>query len=110
MELALTIKYLAKQYGIDDVDFMSDVILFDEGDGAFIKEWNLSFDKPSEELLISAEVLALAEEESLKYKDLRAEAYPSIPEQLDMIYWDKVNSTTLWKSKIQEIKDLYPKG
>ena len=41
--------------------------------------------------------------------DIRREAYPSVEEQLDMIYWDKVNGTNLWQTKIAEIKAKYPK-
>ena len=43
------------------------------------------------------------------YAEKRAAEYPSIPDQLDMIYWDKVNGTNLWQSKIAEIKAKYPK-
>ena len=43
------------------------------------------------------------------YIEKRQEAYPSIEEQLDMIYWDKVNGTNLWQQKIAEIKAKYPK-
>lgn len=43
------------------------------------------------------------------YMELRAEAYPTVEEQLDMIYWDKVNGTNVWQSTIAEIKAKYPK-
>lgn len=43
------------------------------------------------------------------YKEKRAAEYPPIGEQLDMIYWDKVNGTRLWEEKIAEIKAKYPK-
>jgi len=43
------------------------------------------------------------------YRDNRATAYPSIQEQLDMQYWDSVNSTTSWKDAITQIKTDYPK-
>ncbi len=43
------------------------------------------------------------------YAELRAEAYPSIQEQLDMQYWDRVNGTNLWQQAIAEIKQNYPK-
>jgi hypothetical protein len=43
------------------------------------------------------------------YADNRAVAYPSIKEQLDMQYWDTVNSTTTWKDAIQAVKDENPK-
>ena len=43
------------------------------------------------------------------YIEKRQREYPSISDQLDMIYWDKVNGTDLWKEKIAEIKAKYPK-
>lgn len=44
------------------------------------------------------------------YAEKRLSEYPPIPEQLDMIYWDKVNGTNLWQEKITEIKNKYPKN
>ena len=38
----------------------------------------------------------------------RKELYPSIEEQLDMQYWDAVNSTTSWKDAIAQIKTDNP--
>ena len=43
------------------------------------------------------------------YVELRASEYLSREEQLDMIYWDKVNGTTNWEDTIREIKDRHPK-
>jgi hypothetical protein len=43
------------------------------------------------------------------YKWARQEAYKPIPEQLDMIYWDGVNGTTLWDDHIAEVKEDNPK-
>ena len=43
------------------------------------------------------------------YATLRQQEYPSREEQLDMMYWDKVNGTTTWEDTIQAIKDKYPK-
>jgi hypothetical protein len=40
------------------------------------------------------------------YADLRSVAYPSIEEQLDMIYH---NGLDAWKAEIKTIKDQYPK-
>ena len=39
-----------------------------------------------------------------KYQRDRATAYPSIQEQLDMQYWDKVNGTTNWEDAIAKVK------
>jgi hypothetical protein len=46
---------------------------------------------------------------STAYQDLRAATYPPITEQLDMIYWDKVNGTTIWQDTIAAVKTQYPK-
>ena len=43
------------------------------------------------------------------YASLRQQEYPSREDQLDMMYWDKVNGTTVWEDTIQAIKDKYPK-
>jgi hypothetical protein len=43
------------------------------------------------------------------YATLRQQEYPSREEQLDMMYWDRVNGTNIWEDTIQAIKDKYPK-
>ena len=45
-----------------------------------------------------------------KYQRDRSVAYPSIKDQLDMQYWDKVNSTTTWQTAIAKVKSDNPKG
>lgn len=45
----------------------------------------------------------------LTYIEKRQAEYPSLAEQLDMIYWDKINKTNLWLEKITQIKNKYPK-
>ena len=44
-----------------------------------------------------------------QYQHDRAVAYPNIQEQLDMIYWDKINGTEKWKETIDKIKSDNPK-
>ena len=39
----------------------------------------------------------------------RDRVYPSIQEQLDMQYWDKVNGTTNWEDAIAKVKSDNPK-
>ena len=43
------------------------------------------------------------------YVQARQEAYGSIQDQLDMIYWDGVNGTTLWEDHIAQVKEDNPK-
>ncbi len=49
------------------------------------------------------------EEAKAKYKKDRNKGYGSIEEQLDMLYWDQVNSTTNWVNHIKAVKDKHPK-
>jgi hypothetical protein len=44
-----------------------------------------------------------------KYQRDREIAYPSIQDQLDMQYWDKVNSTNNWQNAIAKVKSDNPK-
>ena len=43
------------------------------------------------------------------YVRARQEAYGSVQDQLDMQYWDSVNSTTLWADHIAQVKSDNPK-
>ena len=49
-----------------------------------------------------------AEYDTLQYQ--RDRQYPSIGEQLDMIYWDKKNGTKKWEEAIDKVKADHPKG
>lgn len=44
-----------------------------------------------------------------EYKYKRKKEYPSLEEQLDMIYWDNVNGTTTFVETLSAIKTKYPK-
>jgi hypothetical protein len=43
------------------------------------------------------------------YVQPRQQAYGSVQDQLDMQYWDSVNSTTLWADHIAKVKSDNPK-
>ena len=43
------------------------------------------------------------------YAELRREAYASWGDQLDMQYWDGLNSTTVWSDHIADVKASYSK-
>ena len=62
----------------------------------------------------NAEIIAKATElenafNNQQYQRDRADAYPSIQQQLDMQYWDSVNGTTTWQDAINAVKAQYPK-
>jgi len=48
-------------------------------------------------------------EQQFGYIQARQEAYGSIAEQLDMMYWDSVNGTTNWADHIAQVKADNPK-
>jgi len=64
---------------------------------------------PVNEILAKKQEL-IAEYNAKKYQRDRAKAYPSIQEQLDLQYWDKVNGTDNWEQAINAVKAQYPKN
>jgi hypothetical protein len=62
---------------------------------------------PISKIQIEEEIKRLEKEyEDNKYQRDRANAYPSIPDQLDMLYH---NGFDAWKTMIESIKKQYPK-
>jgi hypothetical protein len=61
------------------------------------------------EILVKQQEL-IAEYNSKQYQRDRAKAYPSIQEQLDLQYWDKINNTDNWEQAINAVKAQYPKN
>ena len=60
--------------------------------------------------LVNAEVTKLqAAYDAKAYQRTRSLDYPSIQDQLDMQYWDSVNSTTTWATAIAKVKTDNPK-
>jgi len=55
------------------------------------------------------ELASHAEAEANAWKGARINAYPSTGDQLDMQYWDSVNSTTTWADAITKVKTDNPK-
>lgn len=72
--------------------------------------YDINIGPPSQDE-VDAEIARLqAEYDALEYKRKRAESYPDIKDQLDMLYWDKVNGTDNWQNAIEAIKVAYPVG
>jgi hypothetical protein len=63
---------------------------------------------PANEILAKQQEL-ITEYNSKQYQRDRAKEYPSIQEQLDLQYWDKINNTTKWEEAINAVKNKYPK-
>lgn len=95
------------QLKFPDASFTKDIIIQDDGQGAYIKEWNLDAPKPTQKDLDT-----WATEFDLPYRQKLAvskRVYPSVQDQLDMLYKDKVNATNVWVDTITAIKAAHVK-
>jgi hypothetical protein len=63
---------------------------------------------PTNEILAKQQEL-ITEYNSNQYQRDRAVDYPSLADQLDMQYWDKINNTNNWEQAINAVKNKYPK-
>jgi len=95
-----------KLYVDAEVDFLNDVKLQDDGQGAYIKEWNLDIAQPTDAQLASYETAANTVEANATVDATRRSQYGSWGDQLDEIYHD----IDAWKTRIQGIKDNNPKS
>ena len=105
-QLSTKIKEYAKAQGVADVDFLKDVMLQDDGQGAYIKEWNLAIAKPSDEQLNAYEASANDAEYNAGQIAKRVAEYGSYADQLAYIM---ENGVYAFAAKQQAIKDKYPK-
>ena len=95
-----------KLYANQEVDFLNDVILQDDGQGAYIKEWNLDIAKPTDAQLDAFETAGNTEEANDVVKATRKSLYGSWDKQLEEIYDNGIDS---WKARIAQIKADNPK-
>jgi len=97
-----------KLYANQEVDFLNDVILQDDsnGQGAYIKEWNLDIAKPTQEQLDALETQAQTYENNQQVIANRKKLYGTWESQLEEIYDNGIDS---WKARILQIKTDNPK-
>jgi len=88
-------------------DFLEEVKLQDDGQGAYIKEWNVEgVAKPTDAQLDALSSQAETLENNAIAVANRQKEYGS-PEK--MIEFITENGLEAWQSKVQEIKTKYPK-
>jgi hypothetical protein len=95
-----------KVYANREVDFRNEVKLQDDGNGAYIKEWNLDIPKPTMAQLDAYEAQANIVESNQAQVQNRIKEYGSIAEQIEYI---TENGLDAWQSKVNSIKAKYPK-
>jgi uncharacterized protein (DUF2225 family) len=80
--------------------------VIDEDYNKIIWNNNNSLPLPTKEV-VEAKALEITNRDAHISK--RNRAYPSIQEQLDLQYWDKINNTDTWEQAINAVKAKYPK-
>ena len=102
------IKLYCSANGVDNVDFMKDVMLQDDsnGQGVYIKEWNLDIAQPTTAQLDALETQAQTYENNQQIIATRKNLYGTWESQLEEIYDDGIDS---WKTRILQIKTDNPK-
>ena len=71
--------------------------------------WHES-DTPPTEAEIDAKFKSMLDDwEAKQYQRDRSISYPSIQDQLDMLYWDRKNGTKTWEESIDKVKADIPK-
>ena len=61
------------------------------------------------EQILAKQAELQADYDAKQYQRDREKVYPSIGDQLDMQYWDKINNTAIWADLITKIKSDNPK-
>lgn len=89
-----------------NADFTHDIRLQDDGEGIYIKEWNLPNPAPTQQ-----DLNQWVAELDLMYRQKiarDARVYPTWQEQEDMKYHDAINGTTIWIDTLTAIKQTHP--
>ena len=106
-QLSTKVKLYCEANGVSNVDFTIDVKLQDDsdGNGAYIKEWNLDIAQPTDAQLDSYETAGNTAESNSQVDATRRAEYGSWNDQLDEIYHD----IEAWKTRIAGVKSNNPK-
>ena len=105
--IAKRIELYCKANGVNEVDFIKDVIIADDGRGnVSISEWNIEgLAQPTTEQLESYGTEATTEINKNVVRLARQQLYGTWEQQLEEIFDDGIDS---WKARIQTIKNSNP--
>ena len=92
-----------------------DFLLEDAGAGTYIAQWKSASPQPTEAEIETAHATWQAEQDAQAYARTRADAYPTIGDQLDML-WHSIDANATLKTNyadfhtaIKAVKDANPK-
>ena len=94
------VKLYCASEGVSSFSFLSDVILQDDGDGGYIKEWNLDIAKPSESTLN-----ALDGQSARRMAILRAKR-DRLLKNTDWMGNQDITMSDAWKTYRQALRDI----
>ena len=109
--LSSKVRQYCADNGVSEVDFLADVLLRDDsnGQGPYIKEWNVSgVAQPTDEQLNAVDSAADLSERQNAARAARRTAYGDLGDQLDMQYHDSVDGTSTWKDHVAKVKTDNP--
>jgi len=95
-----------KKYVNAEIDFTSDVLLQDDGNGAYIKEWNLDIAKPTDAQLSAVESDADKMERNNQVIATRKKLYGSLEKQIENIIENGLQAEI---DRVNQIKTDNPK-
>ena len=96
-----------RKYLDREVDFLKDVLLQDDENGPYIKEWNVAEAQPTDEQLNALESEANTLESNYQVIETRKGLYGTTEEQLEYIVENGVDA---FVTKQQQIKTNNPKS
>jgi hypothetical protein len=105
----MTIKTKIELYANKEVDFRTEVKLQDDGNGVYIKEWNLDIAQPTETQLNALESQANEVERLNLIKLNRAKEYPDFKDYLDGIVKGDQAQIDKYIADCLAVKAKYPK-
>ena len=108
------VKYLEANSKTDSEFSSGNIKLQNDGDGDYIKTWNVSgVAKPTDSQLNALASTATTEQNNYAIRKTRRRAYGDIGDQLDLLYKDmvagKLDTTGEWAKAIKAVKDANPK-
>ena len=108
------VKYLEANSKTDSEFSSGNIKLQNDGDGDYIKTWNVSgVAKPTDSQLNALASTATTEQNNYAIRKTRKRAYGTIGDQLDLLYKDivagKLDTTGEWAKAVKAVKDANPK-
>ena len=108
------VKYLEANSKTDSEFSSGNIKLQNDGDGDYIKTWNVSgVTKPTDSQLNALASTATTEQNNYAIRKTRKRAYGTIGDQLDLLYKDivagKLDTTGEWVKAVKAVKDANPK-